>query len=81
MSAATTEPRRSTLRSSCQTSDDDCIKYIDRIMMYCTFTADPLTRTSKWVEGLEGGIEHLKEVVVDDKLGLCEELDRRMQAQ
>merc|ERR1712176_1060347 len=62
-------------------SDDDCIKYIDRAMMYYTFTSDPLTRTSKWLENLEGGIEHLKEVVVDDKLGLCEELDARMQAQ
>merc|ERR1719506_1377639 len=49
--------------------------------MYYTATSDPLTRTSKWVEGLEGGIEHLREVVIDDKLGICEELDYRMQQQ
>jgi len=54
---------------------------MDRILMYYTSTADPLTRTSKWVEGLEGGIEHLREVVIDDKLGICEELDYRMQQQ
>merc|ERR1719436_555294 len=61
--------------------DDTAIKYMDRILMYYVFTADPLTRTSKWVEGFEGGIEYLKEVVIDDKLGLCEELDARMQKQ
>jgi len=49
--------------------------------MYYTFTAGPLTRTSKWLESLEGGVEFLKEVVIDDKLGLCAELDARMKSQ
>jgi nitrite reductase (NADH) large subunit len=61
--------------------DDTALKYMDRILMYYTFTADPLTRTSKWLECLDGGIEYLKEVVIDDKLGLCDELDARMQVQ
>jgi len=60
--------------------DDTALKYMDRILMYYTFSSDPLTRTSKWVEAI-GGIEYLKEVVIDDKLGLCEELDARMQTQ
>jgi len=75
-----TSPKHATLFLT-DLSDDDCIKYIDRVMMYYTFTSDPLTRTSKWLENLEGGIEHLREVVIDDKLGLCEELDQRMQNQ
>mmetsp|Transcript_54130 Transcript_54130/g.121649 ORF Transcript_54130/g.121649 Transcript_54130/m.121649 type:complete len:579 (+) Transcript_54130:324-2060(+) len=75
-----TSPKHATLFLN-DISDDDAIKYIDRVMMYYVFTADPLTRTSKWLENLEGGIEHLKEVVVEDKLGLCEELDARMEAQ
>jgi len=62
-------------------SDKDCFKYIDRILMYYTFTAAPLTRTSKWLENLAGGIDFLKEVVIDDKLGLCEELERRWEEQ
>merc|ERR1719419_938927 len=62
-------------------SDDDAVKYTDRVIMYYTFTADPLMRTSKWLENLEGGLEHLHEVVVDDKLGLCAELDERMDSQ
>eukprot|EP00442_Polarella_glacialis_P051344 CAMPEP_0115090508 /NCGR_PEP_ID=MMETSP0227-20121206/25473_1 /TAXON_ID=89957 /ORGANISM="Polarella glacialis, Strain CCMP 1383" /LENGTH=1329 /DNA_ID=CAMNT_0002481671 /DNA_START=32 /DNA_END=4021 /DNA_ORIENTATION=+ len=75
-----TSPKHATLFMSALT-DDEAIKYIDRIMMYYTFTAGPLTRTSKWLEGLEGGIEHLRDVVVDDKLNLCAELDERMAAQ
>lgn len=62
-------------------SDDDAIKYIDRVMMYYTFSSGPLTRTSTWLEDLEGGLEHLRQVVVDDSLGLCAELDARMAAQ
>jgi len=58
-------------------SEEECFKYIDRVLMYYTFTSAPLTRTSKWLENLPGGIEHLKEVVVDDTLGLCEEFERR----
>ncbi len=54
-------------------------KYIDRFLMYYIKTADKLTRTSVWVESLEGGMDHLREVIVDDKLGICEELDKQMQ--
>ncbi len=54
-------------------------KYIDRFLMYYIKTADKLTRTSVWVESLEGGMDHLREVIVDDKLGLCAELDAQMQ--
>ncbi|NOY41858.1 MAG: nitrite reductase small subunit NirD [Planctomycetes bacterium] len=55
------------------------IKYIDRFLMYYIFTADKLTRTATWLEQIEGGLEHVKEVVIDDKLGLCNELEGRMQ--
>ena len=55
------------------------IKYIDRFLMYYIFTADKLTRTATWVEQIEGGLDHVKEVVIEDKLGLCNELEKRMQ--
>jgi nitrite reductase (NADH) large subunit len=58
---------------------DTCIRYIDRFLMYYTQTADRLTRTSVWLEKLEGGIEYLKEVIIHDKLGICEELERQME--
>ncbi|PMH43154.1 nitrite reductase large subunit [Vibrio sp. 10N.286.49.B3] len=53
-------------------------QYIDRILMFYIRTADRLQRTSVWLENLEGGIEYLKQVVIDDKLNLVEELEKEM---
>ena len=53
--------------------------YIDRFLMYYIKTADRLTRTSVWVDGLEGGMDHLRKVIIDDSLGLCEEFDKQME--
>ena len=58
---------------------ETCIRYIDRFLIYYIRTADRLTRTSVWVEKLEGGIDHVRDVVVHDKLGLAAELERDMQ--
>ncbi|CEM35628.1 unnamed protein product [Vitrella brassicaformis CCMP3155] len=55
------------------------IKYLDRFLMFYIYTADPLQRTAPWLENLEGGLDHLKQVVIDDKLGLAEELEQRME--
>lgn len=55
------------------------IKYIDRFLMYYIRTADKLTRTSVWVDKLEGGIDHVRDVVVNDSLGLGEELEAMAQ--
>jgi nitrite reductase (NADH) large subunit len=54
------------------------IKYIDRFFMYYISTAEKLTRTSVWCDKLEGGIDHIRDVVVDDKLGICDELEQMM---
>lgn len=59
--------------------DETLVKYIDRVLMFYTKTADRLQRTSVWMDGLEGGLAYLKEVVINDKLGLCDELEERMQ--
>ena len=53
--------------------------YIDRFLMYYIMTADKLTRTAVWIDKLEGGVEHLKEVIIEDKLGICGELESMMQ--
>ncbi|MFT7538407.1 MAG: nitrite reductase (NADH) large subunit, partial [Lysobacterales bacterium] len=54
------------------------IKYMDRFLMYYIRTADKLTRTSVWLNKLQGGIKRLKEIVVDDCLDLAEELENEM---
>ncbi|WP_022949675.1 nitrite reductase large subunit NirB [Methylohalobius crimeensis] len=59
--------------------DETLIKYIDRFLMFYVRTGDRLQRTSVWLENLEGGLDYLREVVVDDKLGICDELEAQMQ--
>ncbi|MEV4648203.1 nitrite reductase large subunit NirB [Saccharopolyspora sp. NPDC049357] len=59
--------------------DEQLIKLIDRFLMFYVRTADRLQRTSAWVESLEGGLEHLKEVIVEDSLGIAAELEAAMQ--
>ncbi|MFT5883375.1 MAG: nitrite reductase (NADH) large subunit [Crocinitomicaceae bacterium] len=54
------------------------IKYIDRFLMYYIKTADKLQRTSTWMTKLEGGLAHLQDVVINDSLGICEELEEQM---
>ncbi|MBE7180029.1 MAG: nitrite reductase small subunit NirD, partial [Terriglobus roseus] len=42
-------------------------------------TADKLQRTARWVENLPGGIKYLRDVILEDKLGLCAELEKQME--
>ncbi|MEK9713646.1 MAG: nitrite reductase large subunit NirB [Thalassolituus sp.] len=58
--------------------DETLIKYIDRVLMFYVRTADRLQRTSVWLENLEGGLNYLKDVVINDKLGICSELEDEM---
>ncbi len=55
------------------------IRYVDRFLMFYVRTADRLQRTSAWLEQLDGGLEFLRAVVVDDVLGLAEELEAAVQ--
>ncbi|MGH8351058.1 MAG: nitrite reductase large subunit NirB [Pseudomonas sp.] len=59
--------------------DATLIRYIDRFLMLYIRTADKLQRTSVWRESLEGGLDYLKAVVIDDSLGLAAELEAQMQ--
>lgn len=70
-------PKHAILLAS-QLDDDTCIKFLDRFLIYYIRTAGPLIRTSTWLEKLEGGIEYLKKVVVDDCLGMAEEFEKEM---
>jgi nitrite reductase (NADH) large subunit len=54
------------------------VRYIDRFLMYYIRTADRLQRTASWLESLDGGLEQLRRVIVDDELGIGAELDAQM---
>ncbi|MEV8564619.1 nitrite reductase large subunit NirB [Streptomyces sp. NPDC051322] len=61
-------------------SDAELVRLIDRFLMFYIRTADRLERTAAWLERLEGGLDHLRDVVVHDSLGLCDELEALMAA-
>jgi nitrite reductase (NADH) large subunit len=54
------------------------LKYIDRFLMFYVRTADRLQRTAGWLNNLEGGLDYLKSVIIDDALGICAELEAEM---
>ena len=54
------------------------VRYIDRFLMFYIRTADRLQRTAPWLEGLDGGMDYLRAVIVEDSLSICVELDAAM---
>ena len=58
---------------------ETCIKYIDRFLMFYIKTADPLTRTATWLNKMEGGIDYLRNVVINDSLGMADQWEQEMQ--
>ncbi len=60
--------------------DETLVKYIDRLLMFYIKTGDRLQRTSVWMDNLEGGLDYLRQVVIDDKLNIVDELENQMQS-
>jgi len=71
------KPRHGDLFAS-DIDDVTLIKYIDRLFMFYIRTADRLQRTSVWMDNMEGGLEYLKSVIIDDKLSVCDDLEGEM---
>jgi nitrite reductase (NADH) large subunit len=59
-------------------AEDELIRAIDRLLMFYVRTAERLERTATWIERIEGGLDHVRAVVLDDSLGLGDELDGLM---
>jgi nitrite reductase (NADH) large subunit len=72
------KPRHAELIAS-DLDQETAVRYIDRFLMFYTRTADRLQRTSVWRDNLEGGLEYLRDVIVNDKLGLAKDLEADMQ--
>ncbi|WP_440712006.1 nitrite reductase large subunit NirB [Gordonia sp. FQ] len=54
------------------------VRYIDRFLMYYIRTADRLQRTAPWLDELDGGLDRLRAVVVNDALGLADDFEAAM---
>jgi nitrite reductase (NADH) large subunit len=72
------KPRHAELLAS-NLDEATVVKLVDRFLMFYVRTADRLQRTSTWRENLEGGLDYLKQVVVEDSLGIAAELEADMQ--
>ncbi len=72
-------PRHAELLAS-DVDTETLVRYIDRYLMFYIRTADRLQRTAPWIEAMDGGLEHLRAVVVEDSLGICAELEAAMAA-
>jgi len=59
--------------------EESCIKYIDRFLMFYIKTADPLTRTATWLNKMEGGIDYLRNVVINDSLNMAAQWEKEME--
>ncbi|HEV2375111.1 MAG TPA: nitrite reductase large subunit NirB [Streptosporangiaceae bacterium] len=57
---------------------DTLIRILDRFLMFYIRTADRLQRTAAWIETMDGGLTHLREVIVADSLGICAGLEAAM---
>jgi nitrite reductase (NADH) large subunit len=73
------QPRHADLIAA-DVDEETLIRLIDRFLMYYIQTANPLERTARWLERLDGGITYLRAVIVDDALGICAQLERDLQA-
>lgn len=54
------------------------VRYIDRFLGFYVRTADRLQRTAAWIEATEGGLDHIRDVVCEDSLGIAADLEAFM---
>jgi nitrite reductase (NADH) large subunit len=62
----------------CDVSREELIAILDRFLMFYIRTADRLQRTASWIEAMDGGLDHLRDVIVNDSLGICADLESAM---
>jgi nitrite reductase (NAD(P)H) len=72
------KPRHSELLAK-DVAPDDVVPILDRYLSFYVRTADKLQRTARWIENMEGGIKYLREVILEDKLGICADLEKQME--
>lgn len=71
------KPRHADLFAS-DLDNETLIRTIDRVLMFYIRTADRLQRTSTWLDNMDGGVDYLRQVILQDSLHIVDELDREM---
>lgn len=71
------KPRHADLFAS-DLDEATLLRTVDRLLMFYIRTADRLQRTSVWMDNLEGGIDYLRDVILNDSLGIGAELELEM---
>nr|MBA3710423.1 (2Fe-2S)-binding protein [Planctomycetota bacterium] len=59
-------------------TEEQVVRYLDRFLMFYIRTANRLERTATWFNQLEGGIAYLRQVIIEDSLGIAAELESEM---
>lgn len=72
------KPRHSELLAK-DVPPEQVIPLLDRYLIFYIRTADKLQRTARWIENLPGGLDYLREVIIEDKLGICADMERQME--
>ncbi|GAB2571018.1 nitrite reductase large subunit NirB [Kribbella endophytica] len=72
-------PRHAQLLAS-DLTDEQLLQAIDRFLMYYIRTGDRLQRTAVWINEIDGGLDHVRDVVLNDSLGIAADLDAAMAA-
>lgn len=73
------KPRHANLLAQDMTTEQ-LIRTVDRFLMFYIRTADRLQRTSTWMDNLEGGLDYLRQVVLEDSLQIGAELEAEMES-
>ena len=71
-------PRHAVLLAT-DLNDEMLVKLIDRYLMLYVHTADRLERTANWQEKFEGGFDELQRIIVEDSLGIANDLEEQME--
>lgn len=71
------KPRHASLLAQ-DMDTETLIRTVDRFLMFYIRTADRLQRTSTWMDNLEGGMDYLRQVVLEDSLQIAAELESEM---
>lgn len=62
-----------------QLEDETVVKYLDRRLIFYIITVGPLARIAPWLDKLDSGIGALKQLIIEETLGIAQDLETEIQ--